>query len=204
MYQNRYVKKSSLSEAEVHMATAVAFHSPAALYVAGSACQGLFVRALPPDPAFHAELKSVGVDVDRLLPRYPLKTWIDGMAVARRHFFPGHTEQQGNWLLGRLFLLGFLDTMVGRVAGSLLPVLGPARMLERTQRHFALARPDMRVTVQVVGETERRLLFEGGQTPAAADFAGGILEAGLERTRTRAEVTVEDRQATSYVLRVRW
>jgi len=188
------------------MSTAVAFHFPASLYVTGSACQGLFVRALPPDPSFHAELMAVGVDVDRLLPRYPLKVWLDGMAVARRHFFPGHTEQQANWLLGRLFLQGFVDTMVGRVAGSLLPMLGPARMLERTQRHFALARPDIRVTVQVVGETERRLLFEGGRTAASADFAGGILEAEMERTRTRtrAEVTVEDRQATSYVLRVRW
>ncbi len=124
------------------------------------------------------------------------------MAVARRHFFPGQTQQQAERLLGRLFIQGYLDTMVGRVAGSLLPVLGPARMLERTQRHFALARPDIRVTVQVVGETERRLLFEDAEP--LPDFAAGCVEVALERIRTRAEVTVEDRQATSYVLRVRW
>jgi len=74
--------------------------------------------------------------------------------------------------------------------------------VERTQRSFALGRSGIRVTVQGVGETERRFLFEDGVPQP--DLAGGIIKAGLERTWTRAEVTVEDRQATSYVPRVRW
>ncbi len=184
------------------MSAAVASPPLALPLIAKSAFEGLFVRALPPEPAFHADLKAMGVDVERLLPQYPVKVWNEAVAVARRHFFPGHTVQQADWQLGRLFIQGFLDTLAGRVAGAILPVVGPARMLERTQRSFAMARSNFRVTVQVVGETERRLLFE--DMSPQPEFTGGIIEAGLERTWVRAEVTVEDRQATSFLLRVRW
>jgi len=190
------------SEAEVHMLAAVAFRSPAPIHIAGSMFHGLFVRALPPEPAFHADLKALGVDVERLLPQYPIKVWFEAMDVARRHFFPAQTQQQADWQLGRLFTQGFLDTPVRRAIGVMLYRMGPAQMLDRTERNISAGRPDIRVIVQVVGETERRLLFE--TLEPRPDFAGGCIEAGLERTRTRAEVTVEDRQATSYVLRVRW
>jgi uncharacterized protein (TIGR02265 family) len=184
------------------MSAAVAFHCPAAHPVAGSAFEGLFVRALPPEPAFHADLKAVGVDVEKLLPQYPVTVLLEAMAVARRHFFPRHTVQQADWQLGRLFTQGFLNTRVGRAMGVMLPILGTARLLDRIERNFAKARPDVRVTVQVVGTTERLLLFE--DVAATADFSGGIIEAGQERARVQVKVTVEDRQATSYVLRVRW
>ena len=174
----------------------------ASLHVAGSVFQGLFVRALPPEPAFHADLKALGVDVERLLPQYPLRVWREAIAVARRHFFPAQTQQQADRLLGRLFIQGFLDTMVGRAMGMAASIVDPAFMLEKIHRGFISSRPDMRITVQVVGETERRLLFEDAEP--LPDFAAGCVEVGLERIRTRAEVTVEDRQATSYALRIRW
>ena len=184
------------------MSAAVTSLPPASPRVAGSMFEGLFVRALPPEPAFHADLKAVGVDVERLLPQYPMRVWLEALAVARRHYFPGHTQQQADRLLGRLFVQGFLDTLAGRVAGALLPMVGPARMLDRAERNISIGRPDIRVTVQVVGETERLLLFE--DAAPLPDFAAGSIAVGLERARAQAEVTVEDRQATSYVLRVRW
>jgi hypothetical protein len=78
-----WYEKSSPFEAEVHMSAAVAFHCPAAHPVAGSAFEGLFVRALPPEPAFHADLKAVGVDVEKLLPQYPVTV------------LPGHSAPVG-------------------------------------------------------------------------------------------------------------
>jgi len=166
--------------------------------------QGLFVRALPPEPAFHADLKALGVDVERLLPQYPLRVWREAIAVARRHFFPAQTQQQADRLLGRLFVQGFQDTMVGRSAAMAAAVVSPVFMVENIYRGFTAGRPDLRITVQVVGETERRLLFEDAEPQP--DFSAGCVEAALERMRTqvRAEVTVEDRQATSFALRIRW
>jgi uncharacterized protein (TIGR02265 family) len=184
------------------MSAAMAFHSPASIYVAGNMFEGLFVRGLPPEPSFHGDLKAVGVDVERLLPQYPIKVWNEALDMARLHFFPGHTQQQADWQLGRLFTQGFLDTLIGRAVGAVLPMLGPARMLERSQRNISVARPDVRVTIQVVGKTERCLLFEN--LAPRPDFTAGCTEAGLERGRVKAQVTVEDRKATSYVLRVRW
>ncbi len=55
------------------MSASKASPPPASLHIAGNALQGLFVRALPPEPAFHADLKALGVDVERLLPQYPLR-----------------------------------------------------------------------------------------------------------------------------------
>ena len=176
---------------------------PASLPVAGNAFEGLFVRALPPEPAFYADLKAVGVDVENLLPQYPLRVWREAIAVARRHFFAGQPQQQADRLLGRLLIQGFLNTLAGRSSGGVvLPLVGPAGMVEYIQRGFAMSRPDMHVIVQVVGETERRLLFNDAEP--LPDFAAGMVEVALERARVLAEVTVEDRQAMSYVLRLRW
>jgi len=186
------------------MSVAAASPCPSSLHIAGKMFEGLFVRALPPEPGFHADLKALGVDVERLLPQYPLRVWREAMAVARRHFFPGQTQQQAERLLGRLFVQGFQDTMAGRSAAMAASVVSPAFMVENIYRGFTSGRPDMRITVQVVGETERRLLFEDAEP--LPDFAAGCVEAALERirTRARAEVAVEDRQATSYALRIRW
>ena len=140
---------------------------------------------MPPEPAFHADLKAVGVDIEK------------------RHFFAGQPQHHADRLLGRLLIQGFLNTLAGRSSGGVvLPLVGPAGMVEYIQRGFAMSRPDMHVIVQVVGETERRLLFNDAEP--LPDFAAGMVEVALERARVLAEVTVEDRQAMSYVLRLRW
>jgi hypothetical protein len=47
---------------------------------------------------------------------------------------------------------GFLNTLAGRSSGGVvLPLVGPAGMVEYIQRGFAMSRPDMHVIVQVVG-----------------------------------------------------
>jgi len=140
---------------------------------------------LPPEPAFHADLKAVGVDIEK------------------RHFFAGQPQHHADRLLGRLLIQGFLNTLAGRSSGGVvLPRVSPAGMVEYIQRGFSMRRPDMHVIVQVVGETECRLLFR--DTEPLPDFSAGMVEIALERARVRAKVTVADRQATSYALRIRW
>ena len=176
-----------------------AFASP---LVPASLFEGLFVRGLPANSAFHAALKKMGVDLARLSPQYPVEVWQEAMAVARQHFFAGHPRAKADWQLGRIFAKGFLDTMVGKVIAVTLPMLGTARLVERLPRHMAMGRPDMIVTVTQVGPTERRVNIEA--LYPLPDFMAGCLEVLMERTKAQPQVEVVARTDMSYVLRVRW
>ena len=182
--------------------SAVAAPSPTSPQVPASMFEGLFVRALPADPAFHAALRAVGVDVAKLSPHYPVEVWQEAMAVARQHFHAGQPRAQADWQLGRVFAQGFLDTLVGRVIAVTMPMLGPARLVDRLPRHLATGRADMRATVEPLGETERTVRIEA--LHPMPDFMAGTIEVMMERTKVKPQVEVLERAETSYVLRVRW
>ncbi|QSQ24596.1 DUF2378 family protein [Pyxidicoccus parkwayensis] len=176
--------------------------SPTSLRVPASMVEGLFVRALPADPDFHAALRAVGVDVEKLLPHYPVEVWQEAMAVARQHFHAGQPRPQADWQLGRAFARGFLETLVGRVIAVTLPMLGPARLVERIPRHLTMGRADMRATVEPLGERERQVRIEARHP--LPDFMAGCIELMMERTKVKPQVEVLERAQTSYTLRVRW
>lgn len=182
--------------------SSAASSSPASPQVPASMFEGLFVRALPADPDFHAALRAVRVDVAKLLPHYPVEVWQEAMAVARQHFHPGQSRAQADWQLGRAFARGFMETLVGRVIAVTMPMLGPARLVERLPRHLATGRADMRATVEATGESARRVRIEA--LHPMPDFMAGCIEVMMERTRVKPHVEVVERAPTAYVLNVRW
>ncbi len=155
----------------------------------GSQFEGMFVRALQPQGAFLEELRGLGYDPQKPEPAYPTDVWIKSLEVAQRHRYPRLSPSQGLRQLGRDFVNGFLDTLVGKVIGVGLPLLGPVRALKRLPSYVTTTRTD--VTVEVVVEGDRRVRMRVADPFPIPEFFAGIVEVGLERAGVKAAVTTE-------------
>jgi uncharacterized protein (TIGR02265 family) len=103
------------------------------------AVEGLFLRGLVGrlTPALKAQLREVGVDVERpLLPAYPWAVWARGVGVVAAALHPGEPDEVGWRLIGERMVDGYRETLVGGAMFGMLRVLGPRRMVGRTRQNF--------------------------------------------------------------------
>jgi uncharacterized protein (TIGR02265 family) len=101
--------------------------------------QGLMSRAFPGGvpPELKAKLRTVGVDLDRpLLPAYPRETWARCIELAAPLAFPRESRELAWRKLGERMIDGYQETMIGRAMFATLRLLGPRRMLQRSQKSF--------------------------------------------------------------------
>ncbi|QRN98076.1 DUF2378 family protein [Archangium violaceum] len=101
--------------------------------------EGLFVRGLAGrlSPNVKERLREIGLDLDRkLLPAYSVETWTRSVAIAIEALYPGEPEAVAYRLLGERMLAGYQETFTGRAAFQVLRLLGPRRLVERTQQSF--------------------------------------------------------------------
>ena len=164
-----------------------------------SAFEALFQRALGGDATLAAKLREQGVDVARLEVRYPTAVWCACVAVARQHRFPRLSAAKGERALGRLVAEGFFDTLIGRVLGVGLPLLGPARVLHRLPRSFAAVSTDVGIEVSDHPDGHRVQFDEAHPLP---ELVAGVLEVALARAGFEGRIDVESSHARGYVLRV--
>jgi uncharacterized protein (TIGR02265 family) len=164
--------------------------------------EGMFVRALQPQGAFLEELRRLGYDPQKPEPAYPTELWIKSLEVAQRHRYPGTAPSQCLRQLGRDFARGFLDTLVGKVIGVGLPLLGPVRALKRLPSYVTTTRND--VSVAVVAEADRRIRMRVADPFPVPEFFAGIIEVGLERAGVQATVTTENAKAGHYDMVASW
>lgn len=102
------------------------------------AIEGLWLRALGGrvTPALRASLKDAGLDLDRLLPGYPAATVARCVKLTAAALFPGQPEDDALREVGRLFLTGYQQTLIGRAVLQVLKLIGPRRSLQRMQTNF--------------------------------------------------------------------
>jgi uncharacterized protein (TIGR02265 family) len=124
------------------------------------------------------------------------------LELACREVLPALPREEAMHALGVRFASGFLHTLLGRMVGATLPVLGPEGFLKRLPRLFALAAPSSRIAVHQEGPGAWRL--EVWDPCPLPDFAAGLVAQGLAVTGTAARVRVAERRAGSYVLQARW
>lgn len=169
----------------------------------GSFFEGLFIRALAAEGAFADALRTVGVDVRRLQPRYPIEVWNEALEVAWKHRFSHLAREAAYRELGRQLAHGFLRTLVGKVVDVSLPLLGPERFIQRIP---ALSKLDaFEYQVQVERLSERRFRVSYREDPdAKPDFMAGLFEAGLRKTGVEPVVEVTKREPTAFEVELRW
>lgn len=168
-----------------------------------SVMEGLFVRGLRAEGRLAEGLLSLGYDMKKPDLDYSVLTWQRCVNLARQELYGQMSDEEAYRLLGRKLVLGFMETLVGRVASVAMPMIGPARVIDRLPRYLAMmGRGEVEVTITPVGERARRVhLPDRYNRP---DFLAGCLEVSLEHANARPIVTVEERTPDGYRLLLRW
>lgn len=131
---------------------------------------------------------ALGVDVRRALdPAYPLPVWLAVNAHAASLVAPGQPSDVQQETLGRRFIDGYDQTLLGSAMLALLKVVGPRRTLERMTRNFRSGNNYTETRLEAVGPTEYRLHFNLVHQPT---FYRGMLAEALRRTGAR-DLTVD-------------
>ena len=150
-----------------------------------SAIEGLFIRGLGTrvTTPLKAELKTLGLDLDRKLPPAVTRTvWYATIAAVVRHVFPSSTPAEAHRELGRMMMQGIELTLFGRTMAPAVKLLGVRRLLKRvpsnmrSSNNFSigvmteLSPTSMRLMVDDVGDAPE--IFQGSLERMVA-WAGG-------------------------------
>jgi uncharacterized protein (TIGR02265 family) len=172
----------------------------AAATVDGSIFEGLFVRVLKPQGDFKARLRQAGFDADRLEPRYPEEVWGRALVITTAHAFGQDEVATAHRRIGHAMIEGYFTTILGRVTGALMPVLGVDRTLQRVAQLWKVPQPAMEIVAEPEGGGRWRVRFR--DAVMTADLVAGILEAALRRAEAGVSVEVVERGEGAGVVRV--
>jgi uncharacterized protein (TIGR02265 family) len=98
---------------------------------------------------------------------------------------------------------GFTQTLVGRVAAVAIPLVGPARVVERLPRYLAMmGRPDLEVRMVPLGERSHSVYIPDVHN--RPEFIAGAMEVALELAHVQPIILVEEQSPTGFRLLIRW
>lgn len=98
-----------------------------------------FLRAVRPvlDGSLKEELLALGIDTTKpLLPAYPVDVLRHALVAGARRLSPSLSQDAALVALGRRFVEGYSETLVGRALKTAIRLVGPARTLDRLARQF--------------------------------------------------------------------
>jgi uncharacterized protein (TIGR02265 family) len=150
--------------------------------------EGMFGRALKPTGKFVEDLRAIGYDPARPEIRYPTRVWRDALEVARRHCYPQLPAEQAQRMLGRRFVDGFFETIVGRLMAVAMPLIGTAMVCRRIPKYWAAVRTGISVEVRQESDKLFRIMYRDANP--APDFYAGIIEGAGRYTRTNNVVEI--------------
>lgn len=189
--------------------------NPAVIF--GSAIEG-FARTYRDRlvPSVRDEMAALGINLDDILPAYSLDVFERAMRRAGEAIYPDLPLSERWRRMGREFVEGYVQTMMGTAVMAMARVLGPRRTLERVVRTFRTGSNYLGAETTGLGPTEveiRTWMLEPylpqwrGKDLLHLDYRHGILEGMLARLGVReAAVTIveKDLQTQSARYRVRW
>ncbi|QSQ22381.1 DUF2378 family protein [Pyxidicoccus parkwayensis] len=163
----------------------------------------LFVKGLRAEGVLADLLLAEGVDVRDLETEYPIRVLNRCVDVACGHLFPDLPLEDARLRVGRSFVQGFVQTLMGRVVAAGLPMLGPVRYLKRFPDHVLMDGSPLRVTLVQVGERSFRMEFRN-EFLVMSGFMTGVLQEWLKLTHTEATITTERHSPMSFDLHIAW
>jgi uncharacterized protein (TIGR02265 family) len=142
--------------------------------------EGMFVRALRVDGDFKAQLRAKGFDLDRAHPRYPITVWLDCVDLAATRLYPGESRAQAWQQLGRRFIDGYFETLVGKLITASFPFLSAKSFVTRVPRFMTSGLEGTELTLTWLDAHTATLRIVGSGDISAA-FMSGILSVCFER-----------------------
>lgn len=152
--------------------------------------EGMFVRAMQPDPSFAAELKELGFDLNRIQSRYPVEVWRKSLEAARRRLFGERPEERGYRALGNLFVQGYFETIIGKILSVPLSLVPPEKVIQRMPKTWRAARSDIQIDPPAQEGPQRWRIRFHDSNPLPGFFAG-VVEGASRRTRMKQAATVD-------------
>jgi uncharacterized protein (TIGR02265 family) len=151
--------------------------------------EGLFraLGGLLDEPA-KAKFRALGVDPDqRLMPAYPLALWVQMVELAAEIHAPQAPFEQAVEQLGRRFVNGYAQTLVGKALFTMMRILGPRRTLERMAKNFSTGANYAKTSLQETSVGVFELSLNRVTWPP---WYCGMISAGLEAAGAK-KVSVE-------------
>jgi uncharacterized protein (TIGR02265 family) len=174
--------------------------------VFGSGFEGLFSQGFRQrvTPALTAELKALGVDLDRPFDAaYPIETWAKTLEVCARHVYPELSWPDASWRLGRDTVDGFGHTLIGKAVYGVMKLIGPARSVERAARSYASTNNYTKVTLNRTSQTSYD--FHINEQHSLPEFDMGALEGLLTFAGAKdPKVTLIRQDAEGYLFHLAW
>lgn len=129
-------------------------------------------------PRLASGLRQRGLDpMAALLPAYPQSVFIEVVTFVAGELHPGLPPEEAIAAVGRGFMDGYGETMVGRAMLAMMRLIGPRRTLERVTRQFRTGNNFSETRLTEVGPTEYQLWVNEVRLPG---WYIGILSRGLE------------------------
>jgi uncharacterized protein (TIGR02265 family) len=157
----------------------------------GSVFEALFTRVLKPEGVFLEDLRRAGFDPRELRPEYSTSVWRACLEIASRHEYPSEPLEEGCRLLGKRFVGGFLETLIGKFARAILNLVSGRKYVERIPTFLRMG-TNLKVETTWIGET-RALITLSPMEPSEASFLAGTVDAGLQMTKTKGAAPAQVR-----------
>jgi uncharacterized protein (TIGR02265 family) len=174
--------------------------------VFASGFEGLFSKEFRArvTPAFDAELKKLGVNLDRPFnPAYAIETWAAVIDAGARHVYPELQRPEAFWQLGRDTIDGFAHTLIGKALFAMMKLLGPARSLERAARSYASTNNYTKVGLNRLGHTSYD--FHLNEKHTLPQFDMGAMEALLQLCGARnVRIALLGHDAEGFTMKLDW
>ena len=174
--------------------------------VFGNTVDGLFHKRLGAriTPALRQQLKAEGLDLDApLQSAYPRVRYFHFVQLAADALFPGTSRDAALEELGRQFMHGYAETLVGRAALAMGRLLGPRRMLARMGHNMRTSNNYLQVRFSEHGPADVELWLS--ETSGVPSYFRGVLAAGTELCGGHdVQVAVAGGEGRAASFRVRW
>ncbi|MFP2907598.1 DUF2378 family protein [Pyxidicoccus sp. 3LFB2] len=165
--------------------------------------EDLYLRGLHADGALANLLRAEGVELRSLDAEYPIRVVNRCLDVTCEYLYPDLPIEDARLRLGRIFVQGFVQTLMGRVVAAGLPMLGPVRYLKRFPDHVLMDGSPLRVTLVELGERTFRMEFRN-EFQVQSGFMSGVLLEWLKLARAEATITTERHSPMSFDLHITW
>jgi uncharacterized protein (TIGR02265 family) len=166
--------------------------------------EGLYDRVLKPTGEFARALREAGYDPAQPRTEYPITVWIACLEVSIATLHPTERPERGVWLLGRRFIEGYLETIIGKLIGASFPFLSAASFVKKVPRFVGSGLVDAPTTLKWLTD-KHAVLTIGGSSWYPGPLMGGVIEVSLERIGVKGvKLVANDPSSPEGRLEISW